>query len=249
VSHEVRHGDGIAGLLALPAGSVALVVNDPPWGCTKATWDSPLDWPAWWAAIDHALAPTGTLAVFASMKLAMIIGPIARRPFRYDLVWRKNRASGHLNAKRAPLRGHELLLVFGAAVYEPQITRGHRPIASGMKPGSGSLYGKERPFPNRAGKTDRYATSVLHFDNVSNDRGKGRLHATQKPAPLLRWLIRAYSKPGDLVADPTCGSGSTVHAARDEGRSAIGWDIHEPTVASASRWLASVDPLFTARAA
>lgn len=248
MTHAIHHGDGLAGLEAQPRGSVDLVINDPPWGCTRAKWDRPLDWRRWWAAIDHALAPDGVLVVFASMKLAWTVGPLApkRRPFRYDLVWKKNRASGHLNAGRAPLRGHEPLLVFGGTRYTPQVTEGHRPINSGMKPGRSSLYDKERPYPNRAGKTSRYATSVLHFANVKNET---RVHATQKPAALLRWLVRAYSKPSDLVADPTCGSGAVVHAARDEGRAGIGWEIDDAIAASAQAWLATTDPLFQPRAA
>jgi site-specific DNA-methyltransferase (adenine-specific) len=49
-----------------------------------------------------------------------------------------------------------------------------------------------------------------------------QLHATQKPVELLQRLIRGFTKPGELVLDPFCGSGSTLVAASLEGRRAIG---------------------------
>lgn len=52
-----------------------------------------------------------------------------------------------------------------------------------------------------------------------------RLHPTQKPLGILRPLIEAFTKPGDIVLDPFCGSGSTLVAARDLGRSYIGIEL------------------------
>lgn len=249
LSYVVHHGDGLAGLEAMPRGSVALVVNDPPWGCTRAKWDRPLDWRRWWSAIDHALADDGTLITFASVRLACAIVPLAprRRPYRYDLIWRKNRASGHLNARRAPLRGHETLLVFGRALYAPQLTGGHRPMNPARRVSKSELYGTERVTSSNAGTTYRYPTSVLAFPAVANNAA--RIHATQKPIPLLRWLVRAYSMPGHTVVDPTCGSGAVIHAARDEGRVGVGWEVDAEIAASAQEWLAATETLFARRAA
>ena len=52
-------------------------------------------------------------------------------------------------------------------------------------------------------------------------------HPTQKPVPLLKRAIKNSSKVGDLVLDPFCGSGSTLVAAKDLGRKAIGIEIEE----------------------
>jgi len=60
-------------------------------------------------------------------------------------------------------------------------------------------------------------------------------YPTQKPAALLRTLIAAGSLPGDLVVDPCCGSGTTLVAARELGRDAIGIDISPDAVALARR--------------
>lgn len=245
IAASIYLGCGIAGLGSVAPGSVALVINDPPWGATKAAWDRQLDWLAWWAAIDHALAPDGVAVVLGDLRLAVKIVPIARRRFSYDLVWRKNRASGHLNAKRQPLRAHELMMVFGDAArgdhrYEPQFTYGHEPMKAITRISKSELYGRETVTRSQEGATHRYQTSVLDVDVVPNDTA-GRIHSSQKPVDLLRWLVRAYSRPGELVADPTAGSGAVLQAARLEGRRSIGWEVHEPYHDAAAAWIAGTD--------
>lgn len=68
--------------------------------------------------------------------------------------------------------------------------------------------------------------------------------AAPEPVPLLRWIVRAYSRPGDLVADPTCGTGATLIAAVAEGRRAIGWDVHEVFAARATERMRGPGELF-----
>jgi RimJ/RimL family protein N-acetyltransferase len=52
-----------------------------------------------------------------------------------------------------------------------------------------------------------------------------RLHPTQKPVEPMKTLIDAFSRPGDVVLDPFCGSGSTLQAARELGRNFIGIEL------------------------
>ena len=69
------------------------------------------------------------------------------------------------------------------------------------------------------------------------ERGDARVHPTQKPVALMRWLIDYYSHPGDLILDPYMGSGSTLVATRDTGRRAIGIDVIEAYCEIAARRL------------
>lgn len=55
-----------------------------------------------------------------------------------------------------------------------------------------------------------------------------RLHPTQKPLSVIRPLIAAYSRPGDIVLDPFAGSGTTAVAAKALGRRFIGVELHAP---------------------
>ncbi len=52
-----------------------------------------------------------------------------------------------------------------------------------------------------------------------------KIHPTQKPQNILRELIEIFTDPGDVVIDPCCGSGATLRAAVELGRSCYGFDI------------------------
>ncbi len=148
--------------------------------------------------------------------------------FRHDVVWMKNRASGHLNANRAPLRAHESVLVFapGDHVYNPQKTDGHKPVNRYYTRKSGNCFGKADRVTVGGGQTTRYPTSLQSFPVVSNI-GKTRLHPTQKPLGLMEWIIASYSKPGDMVLDNCFGSGTTAVASLRLGRRFVGMENRE----------------------
>jgi site-specific DNA-methyltransferase (adenine-specific) len=76
---------------------------------------------------------------------------------------------------------------------------------------------------------------VIDFAYTGN-----RLHPTQKPVPALLPLIECFTRPGDLVLDPFCGSGSTLEAARQLGRDWLGIELDERHHATASRRLQSL---------
>ena len=46
------------------------------------------------------------------------------------------------------------------------------------------------------------------------------------PAFIIWNMLQRYTKPGDLVVDPMCGSGTTIDVCDEEGRKAIGYDIN-----------------------
>jgi len=71
-------------------------------------------------------------------------------------------------------------------------------------------------------------------------------HPTQKPVELMAHFIRLHSKPGDLVLDPFCGSGTTGVASAKLGRRFIGMDCAEEWVARTAARLGG--PMETAKA-
>lgn len=52
-----------------------------------------------------------------------------------------------------------------------------------------------------------------------------KIHPAQKPVGVLKKLIETFTDPGDVVIDPCCGSGATLRAAHELGRSAYGFEI------------------------
>jgi len=59
------------------------------------------------------------------------------------------------------------------------------------------------------------------------ERGKGNDHPTVKPLQLMRYLVKLVTPPDGTVLDPFMGSGTTLRAAKDLGRRAIGIEIEE----------------------
>ncbi|WFU07536.1 DNA methyltransferase (plasmid) [Rhizobium sp. CB3171] len=66
----------------------------------------------------------------------------------------------------------------------------------------------------------RHLDDVLPWDYTGN-----RLHPTQKPLRPLSALIRTFTRPGELVLDPFCGSGSSLVAAKATGRDFLGIEL------------------------
>jgi site-specific DNA-methyltransferase (adenine-specific)/modification methylase len=76
---------------------------------------------------------------------------------------------------------------------------------------------------------ERYPTDVVYFKTAESE-GKVQ-HPTQKPVSLGRYLIRTYSKPGDVILDNAFGSGSFLVAAALEKRHYIGIELNKDSLA------------------
>ena len=221
----IHTGCGLAGLRSLDAGSVDLVFCDLPSGETQAHFDNPIDLAEFWAAAWPALKPSGAVVLMAS-SLRFAADVIASEPkaYRYDVVWEKGAASGHLNAHRQPMRAHEFVLVFyrSAATYNAQMTTGHAEYGRVVAGPQSANYGQQTAAVVTVGSSERQPRSVLKTQHTG---GTERRHPQQKPQALLQWVVRTYTNPGDLVVEPCAGSGSMGVAATGDGRRYIGWDF------------------------
>lgn len=215
-------GDCLDRMREIPDASVDMVLADLPYGTTQNKWDSVIPpeplWHEYWRICKGAVVLTATQPFSSALVMSQ---PSA---FRHEWVWEKNKATGHLNASRAPLRAHEVALVFAqkAPSYTPQMTVGHPPANSVPRRGHNSPnYGQQKPSAAYGGATTRYPRSVLQFPIVNNNDPE-KVHPTQKPVALFEYLIRTYTNPGDLVLDNTMGSGTTGVACVNTGRRFIG---------------------------
>ena len=89
--------------------------------------------------------------------------------------------------------------------------------------------GAKEGYIGYSGGEKTYPLTVLKFKKEHafiNEKTKYH-HPTQKPVDLIRYLIRTYTNPGDLVLDNCMGSGSTAIAALREGRNFIGFELDE----------------------
>lgn len=207
--------DGIAGLLALPRHSVDMILTDPPYGTTRNYWDVPLPLPELWEAVRWALKPNGAALFFAQCPYDKVLGASNLSMLRYEWVWYKSKATGFLNARRAPLKKTENILVFYQKLptYNPQFEPGEPYQKIFHKSGNSPNYGKFERTTGGSEDGRRFPSNIISFPTVQRT-----LHPTQKPVALCEYLIRTYTQPGEVVADICAGSGTTAVAALNTGR-------------------------------
>lgn len=228
------NGDCLEKMQNIPDNSIDMILCDLPYGTTQNKWDSiiplPLLWEQYWRICNGAIVLTASQPFTSKLIISQI------EYFKYDWIWHKiGKPTGHLNAKKQPLRNKEDICVFykNQKVYNPQMTTGI-------------------PFKNKAGKDHTLNTSMTNsygnYTNFRNDNDGKRyplqvqpfnreernlIHPTQKPVALFEYLIRTYTNPGDLVLDNCAGSGTTAIAALKTGRRFICMEKDEEYFAKA----------------
>lgn len=216
------HGDAIEAMSQMPDASVDLVLVDPPYGTTKAKWDEVIPLRDMWEQVRRLRKPGAPVVIFATQPFTSVLIASNLKEFKYAWVWDKQTSVGHLVAKKRPMQGTEDIVVFakGAHNYFPQMEDRLRPVRGKEGRRSELVGGASKGFEKVYDQ--KYPRNVLNFKGVP--RGQ-RLHSTQKPVPLLEYLIKTYTQPGDTVLDFAMGSGSTGVAARNLDR--IFWGIEK----------------------
>lgn len=223
---ELFQGDCLELLKQVPDRSVDLILCDLPYGTTQNRWDQVLPLAALWREYDRV--SRGAVVLTASQPFTSHL--VLSRPelFKYTWTWDKvNRATGHLNSKRQPLRITEDVVVFYGKqpTYNPQMVQGkpYRAISRGSKSGN---YGTQKDGVVTVNEGSYYPRNLIAIP--ADERGtEGRVHPTQKPIALMEYLVKTYTNPGDTVLDNCMGSGTTGVAAVRNGRSFIGMELDE----------------------
>ena len=217
---QLMHGDCLALMPLIPAGSVDMILTDLPYGTTACKWDSVIPFAPLWEAYRRVIKPNGAIVLFGSQPFTSALVISNAKMFRYELIWHKSRATGFLNAPKVPLKKHENIAVFcaGAPTYNPQMRAGlkHGRMSGYHKGNKAQVYNfTERGHPSVA--EDFYPDTVNYFKCEAHP-----LHPTQKPVLLLEYLTRTYTNEGDTVLDSCMGSASTAIACMRTGRKFIG---------------------------
>ena len=234
---QLMHGDCLELMASIPSGSVDMVMCDLPYGTTQNAWDSVLPLEQLWA--HYWRICRGAVVLTAAQPFTSVLVTSAITKFRYDWTSKKEKGTGHLNAKKMPMRDKEDILIFGVInISEPQYGIG-KPYNGNARVGKKQQttnYGNYEPLrENSDGR--RYPKQVIEFNTV----GRGGKHPTQKPVALMDYLIRTYTNPSDVVLDNCMGSGTTGVAALECGRSFIGIEKDADYFAIAERRIKSCD--------
>lgn len=226
---QLYNGDCLEVLKTLADSSVDLVIADLPYGQTACDWDTIIDMPKLWAQLLRVGKENTAYIFFCTTKFGYSLIESNKKMFRYDLVWEKpNCRAGFLNAKKMPMRNHEMIYIFYKKLPTYNIEDNHvRTQQSVLKNINGSdIYSNASSYRAPIGNGKSYEPS-LPGSIISCNGNKQRKHPTEKPQGILEWLIKYYSKRGNVVLDPTMGSGSTGMACKTLGRTFIGIEMNK----------------------
>lgn len=224
----------------LPALAVNadLILADPPYAETSLAWDR---WPDGWPTLATSAARSmwcfGSMRMFLDRRNEFVGWKLSQ-----DIVWEKTHGSGMASDRFR--RVHEHALHWYRGDWRDQHHQTPRTRYNG--PDSRHGYGRSGASGHTGALAEGYRwtddgtrlmRSVIKARTMWR---RGAIHPTEKPVELLDPLIRYACPPGGLVVDPFAGSGSTLDAARQCGRRAIGIEAHEPYAEAAARRLSAM---------
>lgn len=228
-------GDCIDVMKRIPDKYVDLILCDLPYGTTSCSWDVIIPFDELWVEYLRIAKDNTPIVLFGSHPFSAFLLCSNPKHFRHSWIYKKRCASNFAQAKYAPMKEHEDVLVFS------KNKANYYPIKE-ERTGGGASRVKYKFTENSRHKTGEFVTmnngefdatasdlrfpsSVQEFNNRAvGDRG---FHPTQKPVALLEYLIKTYSLKNDIVLDNTMGSGSTGVAAVNLQRKFIGIEQDE----------------------
>ena len=235
--NKVIQGDCLEVMNDLPNKSIDMILCDLPYGTTQNKWDSIINLDELWKQYERIIKDNGAIALTAQGLFTAKLIMSNEKLFKYKIVWIKSKSTNFLNAKKQPLRKHEDICVFykKQPQYSPQMTDGGAYDKGYRK---NQLTGSYGDFKSNHVKSpgERYPTDVIAYEEqkvddfvyVKTAESEGPvLHPTQKPIELGRYLIKTLTKPGNVVLDNACGSGSFLISAMLENRQFIGIEKNE----------------------
>ena len=219
-ANKVYLGDCLDVMNDISDKSIDLILCDLPYGTSSAHWDSEIDLYQLWKHYERIIKDKGNIVLFGTGLFAFRLALSNEKLYRYDLIWKKSKCGSPLTAKYMPMKKHELILVFGksASYYYPQLIPG-KPYKRKwtLNKKNNMKFGIQGVQTDNKGT--RHPTTILDF--AQKWRRQDQEHPTQKPIQLLEWLIKSYSKEGDLVLDNAAGSGSLGVACKNTKRDFI----------------------------
>jgi modification methylase len=246
-------GDSVAEMAKMPAASADLVFADPPYnlqlqGDLKRPDDSRVDavdddWDkfasfsayddftrAWLAACRRVMKPHATLWVIGSYHNIFRVGALLQDLGFWilnDIVWRKSNPMPNFRGRRFT-NAHETLIWAARDAERREYTFNYEALKAGND--------------DIQMRSDWFIPLCTGEERLKGRDGK-KLHPTQKPEALLARVILAASRPGDVVLDPFCGTGTTGAVARRLRRSFVGIERQADYAAAAQARIAAVEPL------
>ena len=229
-------GDCLVEMSKIADKSVDMILCDLPYGTTACKWDVIIPFDKLWVQYKRIIKDNGATLLFATQPFGSKIINSNIDEFKHEWIWNKKVSGNFINAKYAPLRIHESILLFSkkSPQYFPIMTdadlENNRPVSkSNHTKGiyNGIKSGEFKENENRS-RDKRYPVTILEYSSREKECNPiNRLHPTQKPISLLEYLIKTYTNEGMVVLDKCIGSGTTGIACVNTNRKFIGIEQDE----------------------
>ena len=219
----------------LQDNSIDLILTDPTYGTTACKWDSIIPLDLMWKELKRVIKDNKAIVLFGAEPFSSILRTSNLNNFKYDWIWEKDNGTNFASVKYQPFRVYENISVFGKfpITYTPKQIKCFNPQMIIGKPYK-TISGKQKQ--DGAVIRDGSKEKMSNFETINNgtryprnvikfNRDKNKVHPTQKPVPLLEYLIKTYTNENDTVLDFTMGSGSTGVAAKNLNREFIGIEL------------------------
>ena len=193
---ELWNGDCLELMKDIPDKSIDMIFTDLPYSTTRCHWDCEVDLDKLWGQYKRIIKKNGCIALWAQAPFSHILAMSNLDWKRYEWVIEKTKATGHLNAKKMPMKAHENVMIFGdlddspesiqifydkLPTYNPQKTTGHTPVHNYTKHTTdGECYGDVKIGVSGGGSTERYPREWLEFNNY-NLEGKNVVVVGRSP--------------------------------------------------------------------
>ena len=225
--YSLLFGNCLERMKEIPDGSVDLILTDPPFGTTKCSWDSVIPFEPMWYELKRIIKPNGAIVLFGSQPFTSSLIMSNPKMFKYEQIWDKNKGTQPQLANVQPMKSHENILVFGKGKinYYPQKTKGDPYTRDNKQNHTEHSLSKGLKPIKQVNTGFRFPKTVLMYPRDFS--AQTRLHPTQKPVPLMEYLVKTYTNELETVLDFTMGSGTTGVACVNTNRKFIGIEQEE----------------------
>jgi len=201
----------------IPNESIDAIITDPPYGTTACKWDSVIDFDLMWEQLNRVIKPNGAIVLFGSEPFSSALRMSNIKNYKYDWIWNKKNSGSGLLAKKQPLKITEIISVFNKHNYYPIMVKGKMRNKKSYGSKKGSVTGEIKAGVNNYNNL-YYPKNIIE---ISNANQKGKIHPTEKPLELIKYLVETYTNEGETVLDFTAGVFTTAIACLETNRKYI----------------------------
>ena len=224
-------GDCLIEMNKVADKSIDMILTDPPYGTTACKWDSVIPFDKMWEQYNRIIKDNGAIVLFGSEPFSSMLRMSNLKMYKYDWIWDKIEGSGFINAKIKPLNCYENILVFGKQkinyypIMENRLLKNERSKSNTNT--FCEVFGIKK-INNSTVRKKKYPINKLIYNRLSGELNSHNiLHPTQKPVPILEYLIKTYTLENEIVLDNCMGSGSTGVACVNTNRNFIGIELDD----------------------